>query len=145
MRIFRIIFLLIGLILLGVIIANTDMQEALAMVAQVGWGIALPLFIFFITFLGDTLCWQITLREAPLTLSWYFRLWVVRMIGEAFNNTLPAGGLGGEPVKAVLLKRHFQQAYTDATASLFATKTGNMISLVVFLSIGLGMMLNEDR
>ena len=73
------------------------------------------------------------------------RLWVVRMIGEAFNNTLPAGGIGGEPVKAVLLKRHFHVAYTDGTASLFAAKTVNLIALVGFLSVGLALILDEDR
>lgn len=145
MRIARIIFLLIGIALLGVIIANTDMQGALRLVSQVGWGISLILLIFFVTFLGDTFSWQITLRAVPMTAAWFFRLWVVRMIGEAFNNTLPAGGIGGEPVKAVLLSRRFQIAYTEGTASLFAAKTVNLLALVGFLSVGFVFMLGEHR
>ena len=145
MRIVRIIFLLIGVTLLGVIVANTDMRGAFTLVSQVGWGIGLLFLIFLATFLGDTMCWQITLRGVPLTLAWFFRLWVVRMIGEAFNNTLPAGGMGGEPVKAVLLRRHFHVAYTEGAASLFASKTVNMIALIGFLSIGFVFMLAEDR
>ncbi len=145
MRIVRIAFLLIGVALLGVIIANTDIRGALQLVSQVGWGIALILLIFCATFLGDTFTWQITLRAVPLTAAWFFRLWVVRMIGEAFNNTLPAGGIGGEPVKAVLLNRHFHIAYTEGTASLFASKTVNMIALVGFLFVGFVFMLDEDR
>ena len=67
------------------------------------------------------------------------------MIGEAFNNTLPAGGIGGEPVKAVLLNRHFRLTYTDATASLFASKTVNLLALVGFLFVGFLLMQEEDR
>ena len=145
MKIARIVFLLLGLTLLGVIVAQTDMQGALKLVSSVGWGITLPLLIFLVTFLGDTLCWQITLRSVPLTAAWFSRLWVVRMIGEAFNNTLPAGGVGGEPVKAVLLNRHFNIDYASGTASLFASKTVNMIALILFLSMGLVFMLGEDR
>ena len=141
----RIAFLLVGVALLGVIVVNTDMAGALRLVSQVGWGIALPLLVFFVTFLGDTVCWQITLRGVPPGARWFFRLWAVRMIGEAFNNTLPAAGLGGEPVKAVLLKRHFGLDYAEGTASLFAAKTVNMIALVAFLAAGLVLMLREDR
>jgi len=144
-RIVRIVFLFIGVSLLGVIIANTDMQGAWHLVSQVGWGIALILLIFFTTFLGDNFSWQITLRGVPLNAAWFFRLWVIRMIGEAFNNTLPAGGIGGEPVKAILLNRHFHVTYIDGTASLFASKTVNLIALIGFLSFGFAFMLDEDR
>ena len=106
------------------------MQGALRLVSQVGWGILILFFIFFVTFLGDTLSWQCTMRGIPLTVAWYLRLWIVRMVGEAFNNTLPAGGMGGEPVKAVLLNRHFHVAYAEGTASLFASKTVNLIAWV---------------
>lgn len=145
MRIVRIVFLLIGVSLLGVIIANTDMAGAFGLVSQVGWGVGSLLLIFFVAFLGDTLSWQITLRGVSLTVAWFFRFWVVRMVGEAFNNTLPAGGIGGEPVKAVLLNRHFHVAYAAGTASLFASKTVNLIALVGFLAIGFVFMLEEDR
>jgi uncharacterized protein (TIRG00374 family) len=145
LRIIRIVFLLLGLTLLGVIISQTDIRGALALVSAVGWGILVPLLIFLVTFLGDTFCWQVTLRAAPLTATWFARLWVVRMIGEAFNNTLPAGGVGGEPIKAILLNRHFQIDYPGSTASLFAAKTVTMTALVLFLSVGLVLMLGEDR
>lgn len=145
MRVVRFIFLLIGVALLGVIIANTDIQGAWRLCLQIGWGVALLLLIFLTTFLGDTFSWHITLRAVPLSGKWFSRLWVIRMIGEAFNNTLPAGGLGGEPVKAVLLKRYYGLPYTTGAASLFASKTVNMISLVGFLSVGFVFMLDEDR
>lgn len=140
MRIFRWTCLLLGLALLSVIIANTDIGEAARLVVRMEWGIAVVLLVYFATFLGDTASWHITLRSVSLTGGWFYRLWLVRMIGEAFNNTLPAGGVGGEPVKAVLLKQHYDVAYDDGTASLFLAKTVNMISLIGFLAVGFVLM-----
>lgn len=144
MRILRWICLLLGLALLGAIIINTDIREAARLVVRMEWGLAVVLLIYLATFLGDTASWHITLRAVPLTGGWFCRLWLVRMIGEAFNNTLPAGGVGGEPVKAVLLKQHYHVAYDDGTASLFLAKTVNMISLVGFLAVGFVLMRNAE-
>ena len=36
--------------------------------------LVIPLLVFLVTFLGDTLCWHLTLRAAPLTAAWYGRL-----------------------------------------------------------------------
>jgi uncharacterized protein (TIRG00374 family) len=116
------------------------MEAALHLVIRMEWGIAAVLLIYLATFLGDTASWHITLRSVPLNPGWFCRLWLVRMIGEAFNNTLPAGGVGGEPIKAVLLKQHYDVAYGDGTASLFLAKTVTMISLIGFLAIGLVLM-----
>ncbi|MBT5051162.1 MAG: flippase-like domain-containing protein [Rhodospirillaceae bacterium] len=140
MRILRWICLLLGVGLLGIIVANTNIEEAAHLVVRMEWGIALVLLIYFATFLGDTASWHITLRSVPLDGGWFYRLWLIRMIGEAFNNTLPAGGVGGEPIKAVLLKQHFDVAYDDGAASLFLAKTVNMISLTGFLAIGFILM-----
>ena len=46
-KIARILFLFIGVALLGVIIANTDFQGALQLVSTVGGGVALLLLLFF--------------------------------------------------------------------------------------------------
>ena len=140
MRIIRWICLLLGITLLGLIIANTDIEEAAHLLVRMEWGIAVVLLIYLATFLGDTAAWHITLRSVPMSGGWFYRLWLVRMIGEAFNNTLPAAGVGGEPIKAVLLKQQFDIAYDDGTASLFLAKTVTMISLVGFLAVGFFLM-----
>lgn len=144
MRTFRWVCLFLGIVLLGVIVANTDIGEAVHLVVRMEWGIAVVLLIYLATFLGDTASWHITLRAVPLSGGWFYRLWLVRMIGEAFNNTLPAGGVGGEPIKAVLLKQRFDVAYDDGAASLFLAKTVTMISLIGFLAIGFLLMRNAE-
>jgi uncharacterized protein (TIRG00374 family) len=123
-----------------VIVANTDFAEAARLVGRMGWGIGVILAIYFMAFLGDTVSWQLTFASLPMTARAAWRLFLVRMVGEAFNNTLPAAGVGGEPVKAMLLNRRHGVDYREGTASLFLAKTVNMIALVVFLGIGFAMM-----
>lgn len=144
MSLLRWVFLLAGLALLGVIAAETDLGAALDLVGQTGWGLALVLAIYVLGFAGDVATALLTLRAMPLSPGWYGRMWLVRMLGEAFNYTLPAGGMGGEPVKAVLLNRHFAVPFHDGAASLFLTKTINVMALVVFLAIGFGLMSASD-
>ena len=50
-------------------------------------------------------------------------MYVVRMIGEAYNNITPTASLGGEPVKAWLLKANWGVPLRDAGASLVIAKT----------------------
>ncbi len=139
MKLVRVLFLLVGVALLAAIISNTDLKEAVGLVGQMSWGIAVVLGLFFIAFLGDVLVWQFTL-SVSLSTQWFGRLWIVRLIGEAFNYTIPAGGMGGEPVKAVLLKRYFAIDYDEAIASLVMVKTINLIALICFLSVGFALM-----
>ena len=133
----------IGVVLFGVIIAETNFGDALARLAQFGWGLAIILAIYLATFSMDALTWLITLRAAPLNLRWFSRLWRIRLAGEAFNMTVPAGGMGGEPVKAVLLKKRYDIGYQEGVASLLMSKTVNTLVLVLFLSIGFFLMLRH--
>lgn len=145
MRLLRLGFLLAGIALLALIVAEIELGEVARLVAAVGWGMAAILAVYFVAFLIDTLSWQLALPTAPLDLPWLGRLWLVRMIGEAFNSTLPAGSLGGEPVKAVLLKQRYDVGYRDTAASLILTRTVNLIALVAFLAVGFALMLADSR
>lgn len=139
MKVARILFLFVGVALLATIIANTNLREAIELVADMSWGLVIVLGLFFVSFLGDVLAWQLTLAGLTGT-RWFGRLWLIRMVGEAFNYTIPAGGMGGEPVKATLLKRHFRINYDETIASLVMVKTINLVALIAFLSIGFALM-----
>ena len=135
--------MLIGVALFGVIVAETNLAEAATRVMQFGWGVAVVLAIYLVTFPIDSLTWLITLRTTPITLCWFCRLWQARLVGEAFNMTVPAGGMGGEPIKAVLLKQRYGIGYREGAASLFVSKMVNMLGLVVFLAAGFVLMLRH--
>jgi uncharacterized protein (TIRG00374 family) len=69
----------------------------------------------------------------------------MRLAGEAFNNTLPMASLGGEPVKAILIHKHYGFNYRESAASLILAKTITTISLVVFLSTGFFLVMQSEN
>jgi hypothetical protein len=57
----------------------------------------------------------------------------VRLVGEAFNLVLPAGGFGGEPLKAVLLKSHYGVGYRESSAGLVLARIQSLIGQFLFV------------
>lgn len=143
MRAVKWFYLVIGVAVLVLIVAETDLAEVARRVVQIGWGMAIVLALYSVTFTIDSFIWLVTLGTRPLSLGWLFRMGQVRLVGEAFNMTVPAGGVGGEPVKAVMLRQRYGIGYGEGTASLFLVKTVNMIGLAVFLAAGLVLMLGH--
>lgn len=144
MKILRVVFLLVGLGLFAAIILSTDIAGAFSLIRQMGWGLAVVLAAYLLVFLGDCVSWQVLLHQVPASFKSFLSLVRIRAVGEAFNYVIPAGGMGGEPLKAVMLKRRFAMDYRDGAASLFATKTVNIIALVVFLLVGFILIQGED-
>ena len=143
MRHLKYLYLFLGLALFGVIVVETGFGDALSRLAQIGWGVGIVLALYLTTFSMDVLTWLMTLKTAPFNARWYCRLWRIRLIGEAFNMTVPAGGMGGEPVKAVFLKQRYGVGYREGAASLLMSKTVNTMALVLFLATGFFFMLRH--
>ncbi len=141
MRRLKIVYLLLGLGLLGWVLFDTDLVDVAARLRQVGWGIGLVLVLSFVVMGIDALTWQMALRSVPLDTSWFYRMLRVRLVGEAFNSVVPAGGFGGEPLKAMLLNRHYGVAYRESAASIVMGRTVNMMAQVPFLAGGIALTL----
>lgn len=141
MKLARIIYLLLGIALLGVVIASTDLDEVRTALAGFGWqGVVLVAAIFGVAFAVDSVSWTLCLAQVPVDRRWCLRMWLVRSAGEAFNAVLPAAGFGGEPYKAMALNARYRVGYGDGAASLVLARTVNLIGLVVFLLIGLALV-----
>jgi putative membrane protein len=146
MTFFRLLYLAIGLALLGYIMANAELAEVYRQALTFGFtGMALIIALYAIEFLADVAGWQITFSSLPLQGSWLRKLYLVRMVGEAFNAIIPMASMGGEPVKVVLLKKYYGVPYADAFASVLLAKTTNLISLVFFLAGGFALILLDSR
>ncbi len=141
MRLFKAFYLLLGLVLLAFVIIETDMSEVARQTGEVGLGFLVILGIYFIAFALDTITWQLTIRSVPLNGLWAYRTWVLRMVGEAFNTVIPAASLGGEPVKAWMLKKYYGVGYKEGAASLILARTINLIALMAFLIGGFFLMI----
>ena len=141
MRLLKIFYFALGVVLLGFVVAEIDPTEVGVQVAKVGYGFLVIVGIYFVAFAVDSFSWQMTIRGVPLNRIWAYRAWKLRMVGESFNYVIPAGGMGGEPVKAAMLKTHYGINLQDGAASLILAKTINMIALVIFLIGGFALMI----
>ena len=140
-RLFKLFWIVVGAALLAYVVTHVDIAGAVRQASQIGWGIAVILGLHFLSFLSDAAAWQVTIPSMALDGRRLYALWKVRMAGEALNTVVPAAGLGGEPLKAVLLNRHCRVGYREGVASLILSQTIIVLSLVVFLVVGLALML----
>ncbi len=146
MKYLKLLFLLLGLALLGLVLRQTDLVELWRRVEQIGWsGISIVIVLYAVNFLTDVVGWQLAFRSIPLDLRWAGRLYLVRTVGEAFNNVTPAASVGGEPVKALLLKTHYQVGYRESSATIVIAKTTILIGLMLFLFVGFLLLLASDK
>ncbi len=145
LRLFRLLYLVAGVALLIAVLARTDLAEVGARLAEVGvWGAVAIVALHGLAFLCDTASWQLMLLDVPIRASWLYRLWKVRMVGEAFNTVMPAASFGGEPAKAILLKKRHRIGYGDSIVSLVIARTTNLIALIGFSLVGFFLMLGAE-
>ena len=144
MRWLQLLYLISGLALLGYVLFETDLTEVWGYLDNLGWGIAVILVITLVDLFVDTAAWALSFPRSRLNRAWLLPLWRLRMVGDAFNNLTPLGGIGGEPLKAALLKAHHGTPYREAIASVVLAKTTLMLALLVFLAGGLFFMLRLE-
>jgi len=145
MKLFRLLFLALGLGLFGLVLAQADLDAVAVHVGRLGWigALAIPA-VSLLPFLADTWSWQILFTPPRQGWGWFADLWKIRMVGGAINKLAPVAGLAGEPVKAVMLKRIYGLPYREGIASLLVAKTANLIALIVFLAIGMALAFAGD-
>src|SRR5438132_9293250 len=130
---FKLVALFAGLALLVWVATNADFSAVLHAVPRIGWQGALAVVgAFALGFTADVGAWALMFASVDATWSWVGRLWPVQLVGEAVNTLLPFGSLGGEPVKAVLLKRRDGISYREASGSLLLIQAVNTSAEVPF-------------
>lgn len=139
----KLAFLLLGFVFLGTIAAETDVARTVALLGEIGWGFLFILAIYLVAFAIDSYAWQLSAPTVPQNLTWLYRFFQLRLVGEAFDTVTPTAGMGGEAVKAVMLKNHYGVDYRDGTASLVLAKTMIVVTLVAFLALGFSLMLGS--
>ena len=118
--------------MLGVIVADNDPAAIAASIARLGWrlGILLCFPAAPVMFL-DTLGWRFAFLRDRVGLG---TLMSARLAGEAFNNTTPTAALGGEAVKAWLLRGRVP--VDEGLSSVIVAKTTITIAQGLLLLLG---------
>ncbi len=139
------VLLAVGVTLFSVLLYQTDLAEVWQHLLTLGWaGAAVVFVVYLVTYITDTATWYATLPSAKPRVGWVYRFWQIMMYGDSLNKVLPLASFGGEPVKAILAKRHLGVGYRDCTASLVLFHTVSSVALALFLLFGLGLMLTTD-
>lgn len=126
-------------------INSVDTEKAIELLLDLGFGLFAVLLIYSLITWLDTLSWK---NDFPPDIATRFsnsQLWVIRQIGEAYNTITPLGTLGGEPVKAHLLKEHCDISIKQSLASLIIAKTTFLTALIIFCIPGIYLIFDSAK
>ncbi|MBI1870704.1 MAG: flippase-like domain-containing protein [Chlamydiae bacterium] len=110
-------------------------------ICKLKWNFIPLLTVYGFVNCWDTLGWRFAFHPRVCCVN-FFRLFWIRIAGEAVNNTTPTGYVGGEPVKAMLLKP-YGISMTESMSSLVIAKTTMALSQLLFVVIGLVFAYNR--
>ena len=131
---------LLGLACLGVLLHQLGEPEVWRHVLMMGWGYVPIIGITLAAYMNNVFAWRESFdggserpRMRPL-------LWV-KLVGEALGNVMPAAQIGKEVAKVMMLRE--RMGVTAGVSSLVLTKTGEMVSGVLFVLGGVLAGLNR--
>lgn len=126
---------LLGLGLFGWFIHRAGPAEIWANVQKLGWLAPVIVLPYLLVYLLDTWGWYLAFGKYAAVKPRFPTLFRVRWAGEAVNNVIPSGYVGGEAVKAYLLHKRGVPGLTCGT-SVVASKTCQVIAQVAFIGLG---------
>lgn len=137
------LFWLVGVLLLVWAFKKVDLASVGHLITAMGYRFIVVLLPFFLVTAAHTVAWKLTFPPREIEAVPLWRLWRIRQIGEAFNTITPLGTVGGEPVKAQLLKEHHSLSLKQGLAAGVVTRTTNLMGLTVFLTAGTVLIFNS--
>ena len=135
MRLLRLLLLLLGVGVLVALILEHDPAAVFASIGRLSWRLGVILCVpMAAVMLFDTLGWRYAFRRdrVPFTV-----LLTTRLAGEAFNIVTPTAALGGEVVKAWLLRD--RAPLDESVPSVIIAKTTITIAQGLFLLLGVAL------
>ncbi|MEZ5932375.1 MAG: flippase-like domain-containing protein [Alphaproteobacteria bacterium] len=136
---------IVGLGVIGLLIAQQDSAELIEALSAAGWWLPVFVLAFLGTLVLDSLGWRaVILHDRPVAL---VGLVVRRWVGVSVNALLPVAQLGGEVVRARLL-RQLGPSGPIAAASVIVDLTIGLLTQIFFALLGLLLavvVLGADR
>lgn len=146
----KFILLVLGLVLFGYLVYAIGPKAIWDNIVNFKWRLLIIIAIYPIIYWFDTLGWKYALAgtvpcgeseaspqgDSPRTRPNFSHLFTARLAGEAVNY-ITMGYLGGEPIKAKLLKDSHNIPMTQGLSSVVIAKTTLVISEIIFVIAGL--------
>ena len=135
MKVLRLLLLVVGLAFLVALVVENDPAAIWASVTRLSWRILIVL-VFPMTFVMalDALGWRYAFLHDRVP---FGPLLATRLAGEAFNIVTPTAALGGEVVKAWLLRGRVP--LEESVPSVIIAKTTITIAQGIFLLLGIAV------
>ncbi len=132
----RLILLTVGLLTLGLLVWHIGFGNIYDAAAQLGPAALVVMLIpSLIMYVIEAYGWKVTLGPSAHHVP-FWRLLAIRTAGEVVNMTTPTAYVGGEPLKAYLLKKD-NVPMVDGMASVVIAKTTMTIAEVLFILLGI--------
>jgi len=138
MRLLRLALPALGLLLLGYLVGKLGFQEILRNLAVLKWSFPLVLLLAFSWHITNSIAWSFAFPPDACRPS-LRSLFMAKLAGEAINQLTPLANLGGEPLKAYLLKA--QSPTSRGLASVVVNKNGQVITGLGFTTLGLVLLI----
>ncbi|HEU4440311.1 MAG TPA: lysylphosphatidylglycerol synthase domain-containing protein [Methylomirabilota bacterium] len=135
MRALKLVLLALGLAAIVYSVHRIGLAPILEALARLTWWQLLVVCVPFAAIMAvDTLGWRYAFRRDPAP---FWRLFGARLAGEALNLVTALGSMGGEAVKAWLIRRDV--SYEASVPSVVIAKTTTTIAQALFLVIGVAL------
>jgi uncharacterized membrane protein YbhN (UPF0104 family) len=132
MRAVKILFLLLGAALLGVLVYRVGAEPILEALGRLTWWqVVLVCLPYGVSAAADTLGWRFAFARDRAS---FWRLYCARLVGEALNVIAAVGPVPGEAAKTWLVRRDV--TYEESVPSVVIAKTTITMAQVLFLLIG---------
>jgi putative membrane protein len=128
----------VGALLLALLVSYAGVGPILERLRLLGWRGPLILLPYLVINVLDTYAWRRALPASAAAAVPLHALYLARMAGEAVNSVTPTAAVGGEPVKAYLVRAWGVRA-SDAVASVVIAKTALTLSQVAFILLGVAV------
>jgi uncharacterized protein (TIRG00374 family) len=134
----KLFLLVVGLLTLVLIVWHIGPGQIYDAAAQLGPVALLVLLIpSVIMYVVEAYGWKVTLGPSAKDIP-FWRVLAIRTAGEVVNMTTPTAYVGGEPLKAYLLKKH-DVPMVEGLASVIIAKTTMTIAEVLFILLGIAL------
>ena len=136
-RFLKTLFLVFGLLLFIWVLRKVDLSQVGDLLLKMGPGLLVIILAYGLVAWFDALSWKYSFKPEEAASIHSLSIWRIRTIGETFNAITPLGTMGGEPVKAHLLKEKYGLTYKQGAASQVVARTTLTVSLILFMIPGI--------
>ena len=138
MKIIKLLLIGRGCYILAVTIRSVGLALIWENISALSWKLLPLLVIYPVIFAFDTLGWSYAFPKGPPKNVTFLDLYFIRIIGETLNAVIPfSASLGGEPIKAEILKRRHGLPLSQSYASILIVHTTFWVSLNLFVIGGI--------